>query len=29
MGLEVQESDLDTRIAFMIGLKGIGEFGSQ
>ncbi len=29
MGLELQESDLDTRIAVMIHLKGIGEFGSQ
>lgn len=29
MGLELQESDLDTRIALMIHLKGIGEFGSQ
>jgi LPS-assembly protein len=29
MGLELQDSDLDTRIALMIHLKGIGEFGSQ
>ncbi len=29
MGLELQESDLDTRVALMIHLKGIGEFGSQ
>ncbi len=29
MGLELQESDMDRRIAFMINLKGIGEFGSQ
>jgi LPS-assembly protein len=29
MGLELQDSDLDTRVALMIHLKGIGEFGSQ
>jgi LPS-assembly protein len=29
MGLELQDSDLDTRIAVMIHLQGIGEFGSQ
>jgi LPS-assembly protein len=29
MGLELQDSDLDTRVAVMIHLKGIGEFGSQ
>ncbi|MDT8379216.1 MAG: LPS assembly protein LptD [Desulfotignum sp.] len=29
MGLELQDSDLDTRIAVMISLKGIGEFGLQ
>ncbi len=29
MGLELKESDLDRRIAFMITLKGIGEFSTQ
>ena len=29
MGLELRDSDLDTRVAVMVHLKGIGEFGSQ
>jgi LPS-assembly protein len=29
MGLELKESDLDKRVAFMISLKGIGDFSTQ
>jgi LPS-assembly protein len=29
MGLELKESDIDRRVAFMITLKGIGEFSTQ